>query len=578
MSPQLARVSGGVVAVLQCAAYAAALFATGCLVGPNYERPEVELPAQWRSADDPRLAGEPATPTEWWKSFNDPVLDGLVEDVLAQNLNLEAAALRIVQARLGAIRATEVLFPAVTGPSVGIGQSFPSTTVRPPVDVTAPSVSVSPPQFSVKPPGVTVDRRFPNLRIPLPDVSVTPPEVSLTKPQVSVTPPRVDITPRIDLFSSGFDALWEVDLWGKNRRRVEAANADTAAAEADYDAILVSLAAETAAAYVRIRTLQERLAILADLAAMQKKVLDDAEALAKAGKATEVDPNLVRALLMDTRSRIPPLEGAMRAAENDLCVLLGKPPHDIQARLKGAAAVPVLPKDTSLGLPADLLRRRPDVRRAERAAAAQCARIGEAAGHLYPSFKILGSIGFNTSNPSDWFTRDSFGAAYGGGVSWNILLYPFIIQRVRIEDARFQEAILNYKETVLRAAREVENASTAYVKLLDESALLSESAQAATKAAEVGVAKYADASLPLGTVFEALNWSAIQRDRTAALRGEIVLMRIAVFKALGGGWQTRASREILSETTKEQLRGRSEWNSFFGSSSLETKIPPPADQ
>ena len=282
--------------------------ACGCSVGPDYARPAAPTSGSWIEAQEPGVRTEPVSTERWWDAFQDPALSRLVDAAYQQNLSLRAAGLRVLQAQ--ARRA------------VAIGDLFP--------------------QQQALRGGYTRNERSTNAAF-------------------SQVGPRA-----FDTWQAGFDTAWELDLWGKFRRAIEAADADLLAAVADYDDVLVSLVAEVAATYVQIRVLDERLAVARNNVRVQRESLEIARVRFEAGGTSELDVQQATTLLKDTEATIPQLEIELRQAVDSLCVLLGMPPSELAQLLGGEGHVPQAPATMAVGIPADLLRRRPDVRRAER--------------------------------------------------------------------------------------------------------------------------------------------------------------------------------------------------------------------
>src|SRR2546423_5933415 len=328
------------------------LVTASCMVGPDYVRPEVPTAPSWIEVQPP---GNPATNERWWEIFQDPVLTRLVDLAYKQNLSLRVTGLRVLQAQ--ARRA------------VAIGELFPQEQ----------TLSGS----------YTRSRRSQN--------SV-----------LGATGPRT-----VSAWQAGFDAVWELDLWGKFRRAIEAADADLLAAVATYDDVLVSLVAEVAATYVRIRVLDERLTVARDNVRVEHDSLDIARARFDAGGTSELDVQQATALLRDTEATIPQLGIQTRQAIDSLCVLLGTVPTELAAELGPPRHVPPVPATVAVGIPTDLLRRRPDVRQAEQAAAAQSARIGVSVAELLPSFQLIGSIGLSSGTAAQLFEGRSLQTAAG---------------------------------------------------------------------------------------------------------------------------------------------------------------------
>ncbi len=381
-----------------------ALLVSGCItVGPDFETPESLVADEWLEAADERVKADPAETLAWWKTFDDPILESLIQQAYERNPTLQIAGLRVYESR------------AILG--IAVGALYPQVQQA---GATAGAVELS-------------ENAEPISNLP--------------------GPVRDGVDTTLGNYRLGFDAAWEVDFWGRFRRTVESADAHMAATIASYDDVLVTLTGEVAAAYVLLRTLEERLAVAEANVALQERSLEISEVRSRNQLTTELDPALARALLRDTQSQIPALRAAIRKVKNALSVLLNQPPGALDAELGTGGKIPTSPVEIALGVPADLLRRRPDVRRAELQAAAQSARIGIAKADLFPALSLVGSIGWSSESTGDLLdsaSRFGFGLV---GVRWNILNYGRIINLQRSEDARFQQLIVHYQNTVLRAAR-----------------------------------------------------------------------------------------------------------------------------
>lgn len=525
-------------------AFGLAVILTGCRVGPNFRTPQAPIADNWKTLSDTRIKGEPADTREWWKVFNDPVLNGLIDQASRDNLSLHAAGLRIIQSRLVRAASVWTFFP-VAPLSGEVSHYHFSRNVKP--DVTLKKGSVD---FNRRLGGALSEALKRNVDVHLPDVT---------------------ITPSMDMYRAGVDAIWEMDVWGKDQRRIESATGELSASIADYDNVLVMLTGEIAMSYIEIRTLQQELQITRDNVAILERVAGVVGERRDKNIVTDLDADLAATLLNDTKAEIPSLEAALAQAENGLCVLLGKPPYHIADELGVSGRIPEAPKDIAIGAPADLLRRRPDVRAAEQLAAAQSARIGLAKSFLYPSFSLFGSLGLASSKSELFFRDNSVRGAYGALFGWNILLYPVLQDNVRLQDATFQESVANYKQTVLTAAKEVENAATTFVKAQDRLPLRTESAQASRRAIQRAIDQYKVGVTPFATVVNSAQFLVQNTDRAAQAQGEVALALVATYKALGGGWQIREGKEVIPEETKKQMRKETDWWTFEGPRMLTTK-------
>jgi NodT family efflux transporter outer membrane factor (OMF) lipoprotein len=343
---------------------------------------------------------------------------------------------------------------------------------------------------------------------------------------------------------------------------------------ADYDDFLVSLLAEVANAYVVIRTFENRIQLAEDNVTLQKRSLNITEVRFQNGATTELDVQQAKTLLRNTQSTIPQLETGYRQAKHALSTLLGKPPSELNNVLVGANDIPVALSEVAIGIPAELLRRRPDIRRAELETASQSALIGVAKADLYPSFSLFGSLGLRSSGGTnttqsgkdgadELFQSDSIVFFGGPAFTWNIFNYGRIKNQVRVQDARFQQLIVNYQDTVLRAAREVEDAMIGFLRAQETEVLLSDSVDAAARSVELALLQYRDGVTDYQRVIDTQTSLVNQQDIWTQSRGDIATNLIAMYKALGGGWQIRESNDYVTDETKDTMRKRTDWGKIL---------------
>ncbi len=504
--------------------------ANGFKVGPNYCRPAAPAADQWIDASDSALNTGPTNDAAWWRTFNDPVLDSLVTSAYQQNLNLRVAGLRILEAR------------ARLGVSVG-GQ-FPQQQ-----EVFGSATDKGLSQNAANSYGA--DRYFWDYQL-------------------------------------GFDAAWELDFWGKFRRDVEAAHAEWLASVADYEDVIVSLAAEVARTYTVIRTFEVLIELTNENAKLQEEGLTIAESRFRNGVTTELDVTQARTLLESTRASIPQLQARLQQAQNALSTLLGQATGDIQASLNERKGIPEAPMEVAVSLPAELLRRRPDIRSAELAAIAQCARIGIAEADLYPSFSLFGEIGFQSSSRGgiqsnyadfdDLLNNDSFFYSWGPGFQWPVFQYGRIENNVRIQDSRYQQLLVNYQNTVLRAAQEVEDTLTGFLRAQEAKVFEQNSVQAAQRSVEIALAQYREGAVDYQRVLDTQRALLQEENNLAQTRASIATNLIALYKALGGGWELRQSQPILSENMQAEMQKRTDWGRLLPLSAPEILTPTPVQE
>lgn len=340
-----------------------------------------------------------------------------------------------------------------------------------------------------------------------------------------------------DSWRFNFNLAWELDFWGRLRRAITSADASLDASAAEYDQVLVTLLADVAQNYVVIRTNQEQIALLQENVKLQKGVLQYIETRFKAGfRVTELDLDQAQSNLAQTEAGIPQRQIQVRLAANRLCTLLGIPPTELEAML-GQAKIPTVPARVVVGIPAELLRRRPDVRRAERLAAAQSEQIGIAEADLYPMFTITGTLGWQAAHFSKLFSADAFNGSVGPNFQWNLLNYNRIRNNVRYQTAAFQALITAYQNTVLLANEEVESGLITFLRAQERAQLLQESVNAARKAVKIVVLQYEKGAVDFNRYATIEQNLVVQQDLMAQAQGEIAQGLISVYRALGGGWE-----------------------------------------
>jgi NodT family efflux transporter outer membrane factor (OMF) lipoprotein len=382
---------------------------------------------------------------------------------------------------------------------------------------------------------------------------------------------------------SGFDVAWEVDFWGKFRRAVESGSSSLEASIADYENIIVSLTAEVARTYVLLRTFEKRLVIARQNVGIQQQSLDITEVRFKEEDVTELDVQQARALLKDTQATIPQLQARLRQVQNALAILLGVFPGELNTIVKDAMPIPEIQSEITVGVPAELLRRRPDIRLAEYRLAAQSALIGVAKADLYPHFSLFGNVALVSSDASvtaagypggssfgDIWNSDSVQFFGGPAISWDVFNYGRIKNRVRVQDARFQQLVVIYQNAVLNAAREVENAMSAFIRSREEMQFLSDSVQASKRSVEIAMIQYREGLVDYQRVLDTQRFLSQQQDRHTEIRGVVVLNVIGTYKALGGGWQLRESHDFVPDTIKQQMRERTDWGKILEPASLDS--------
>ena len=374
-------------------------------------------------------------------------------------------------------------------------------------------------------------------------------------PLLNALPPA-DRSLAFNNWFDGFNMSWELDLWGRIRRNIESNNASLDASVEDYDAALVTLLADVATNYVQYRIAQQRIKIARDNVRIQEGTLALAAEKFRVGTTTRLDVEQARTVLEQTRSTIPRFRLRSGQANDTLCTLLGMPPRDLEPELGpgpglGSSPMPSTPAWVATGIPADLLRRRPDVRSAERQVAAQSAQIGVAEAALYPTIAINGFLGWDAADFSKFFETKSFIGAVFPSFSWNILNYGRIKNNVRLQEAKTQELIATYQNTVLSAGREVQTPLRGFLRSREQADDLDRSVKAATAATELGVQQYRTGVIDFNRVFNLETTQVQQQDQLAVAAGNIALNLINVYRGLGGGWELRNQQEERTRDTDQ---------------------------
>jgi len=464
------------------------LILSGCVsVGPNYTKVEPEAPTKWHT----ELAGgltikdfQPETLACWWAALNDPELESLVERAIKGNLDLKNACARIREAR--ALR------------------------------------------------GISRADLFPTL-----DAGG-----SATKSRSSQ---NSGAGKEIKLYSAAFDAGWELDIFGGTRRAIEAAQADLEAAQENLHDVLVSLLAEVALNYVEVRTYQARLAVTETNIKSQEETYELNRSRYQAGIIDDLAVQQSLYNLENTRSQIPSLQTGLEAAKNRLAVLLGKKPGEVHQELAEKKPIPVLPVTVAVGVPAETLRNRPDIRQAERNLAAQTAQIGVAKADLYPKFRLMGTIGLESISTKNFLESASRTWGIGPGISWNIFHGGAIRQNIKVQTARQEQALIQYESTVLNALEEVENVLVAYAKEQRRRESLSKATNAANRAVLLARDQYQAGLVDFNNVLIAQRSLLSFQNELAQSEGAVVSNLVRLYKALGGGWKSLGSGKGMED-------------------------------
>ncbi|MBL0713994.1 MAG: efflux transporter outer membrane subunit [Desulfosarcina sp.] len=453
---------------------------TGCVsVGPDYEKPEYDVPDLWEvRLVDGLEAGEAPLAT-WWETLKDPILDSLMERAVAGNLDLKEAFARIKEAR--AIRgiASSERWPDVNG-SGDVSRQRQSEDFGP-------------------------------------------------------TNPR-DLNQTDWFYSTGGNASWEIDFWGRISRSIAAADADFQASVENYRDGLVLLYAEIAGSYVDLRALQERIKVAEYNIETQQGSLEITQARFKAEISPELDVRQAELNLARTESIIPSLRRQAAQSVHRLGVLIGEYPGELYAELDPQKPIPQPPSEVLVGVPADVMRQRPDIRAAERLLAAQTERIGIATADLYPAFSLLGAFGFVMAGSHDFFDGGRRAWSWGPTFRWNLFDGGQVRNRINAEDARTEQALASYENTVLTALEDVENAIVAYTEEITRRESLRRSVTAAQQSVNLVNVLYKSGLTDFQNVLDMERSLAEQEDLYVQSVGFVTQNLIRIYRSLGGGW------------------------------------------
>jgi NodT family efflux transporter outer membrane factor (OMF) lipoprotein len=472
----------------------------GCTVGPDYQEPHLSVPSSFATPSSGKvstIASEATGPDEshpsidlaqWWKSFDDPVMQSLIERAIEANLNLEIALTRVQEAR--------------TTEAVAIGEALPS------VAVSATSAG-----------GTGHDNTSGRINGPL-DAAVDPQGVRHINQAI------------------GFDATWEVDLFGKLRREIEAAGYDTQAAIAARDDVLITVVADVARTYLQLRGLQMRMAVARQSITTERHTLAFVRTRYEHGLTNESDVALAKRHLAFLESTVAPLSSAIDAAKYSIAALLGQYPETLSEGLETPGMIPPMPEQVPAGTPLDLLRRRPDIRQAERELAGATARIGVATADLFPRLTLTGAAGLQ--GPAK-LTGGIFIGGVGPLLSWDILDFGTLDAIVDVADLRAREFLLSYRQTIIQAVQYVDTANANYAAQRDRVRKLNDAVLASEQAVTLASERYDRGLTDFLNVLDAQREKYALEDQYAAAEQAAALELVALYKALGGGWEQHQS-------------------------------------
>lgn len=500
------------------------LLAGGCAVGPNYKPPQTTVPDAWHEQLVKGLAEGKADLYTWWTVFQDPTLTSLIERAGISNLQLKEAVSRIREARASRGIAAGELFP-----TVGANASYERARVSANGLQSPPDRPTKVQQFTDSAAKGLAGGAISNATgVPSPIVGAA--LGLIPTPKSAVSPDQTNLS------TVGFDSSWEIDVFGGIRRNIESSDASLQATEEQYRDLLVSLFAEVALNYAEVRTLQARLEYARSNVDMQRQTLVLVTDRFKNGLAPQLDVVQAESNLANSEAEIPSLESGLVQTINRLGVLLGQQPSFLHEELGKTAPIPIPPKDVTVGLPADLLRQRPDVRRAEREMAAYTAQIGVATAELFPRFSLSGTFALQGTQVKDLGNIDSRAWSFGPAMRWNIFDGVRNIYRIQAAEAATEQARARYEQTVLTALQDTENAMVAYKQEQLKRDALARAVKASRQAVSLVQRLYQDGLTDFQNVLDTERFLFQQQDRLATSEGQITKNLIALYKSLGGGW------------------------------------------
>lgn len=462
------------------------LLLSGCRIGPEYSEPKINLPDEWHNNAVKGIKDGSANFQVWWTFFNDPMLNELIGQSESNNLNIKEAFERVIESRK---------FLSFTQ-----GKNYPTVDLF--GEYTRDRLSENGLGLPV---GVSADQR--------------------------------------NIHNIGIDSSWEIDVFGKISRSVESAAAYMEADIENYRDVMVSLYSDVAANYIDLRTVQERMNYAEENIESQKRTLKLTQNRYDAELVPELDVRQAELVLAETEASLPKLRKLEILSINRLCVLVGKNPMDLYEKLTGKSSIPQMSSEIEISVPTELLRQRPDIRRAERLLAAQTANIGVATTALYPSFSLSGTFAFGAQQFSDIARRESRFWAFGPAFSWNIFDGNRIRSNINIEESRAKQSLIQYEQTVLKALEETENAMESYNQEQHRVEALNRAVIAAKKSLELVQTLYENGLTDFQNVLDMQRSLTLQQDQLAESKGLVSKNLVSIYKALGGGWQAADVKE-----------------------------------
>ncbi|EHL32016.1 efflux transporter outer membrane subunit [Legionella drancourtii] len=484
------------------------LLLSACMVGPNYKEPPKQVAMHW-AKKNASVKEKSFKDTKWWQEFHDPVLTSIIYQGYHNNLSLQAAGVKVLRARAQLAQAVGGLYPQ----QQLISGSYNYTRIG----------------------GTSFQQILPS---------------------------------SFDTASLGFSANWELDFWGKYRRAIQANDAAFLESLAAYDNALVTLTSDVATTYIKIRTYEEQIRITKANIIVQKMGLRIARARYNAGQASLVDVEQALTELAQTEATLPANVANLQKQKDALAVLLGTIPNGIDSVIQKSQGIPKAPSSVAVGIPKEALARRPDIHQARLEAVGQSASIGATKADLYPALSLSGAFAFSSNNIGQSSITDIFHWANrnivaGPSLSWPILNYGQITNAVRAQDASFQQALLNYMNVVLKAQQEVQDNITAYIEAKKAAHFLTQANTAAIKSLQLALIRYKEGETDFTPVLNAEQQQLSVQTSLVKAQGDIPQALVALYRALGGGWEIRGGDDVVSQQIKTEMAARTNWGTLL---------------
>ena len=506
--------------MLRMLALISCLLLNACLmVGPDYKEPQKNIADHWVNKKNTTVKDAPFRDIFWWEKFHDANLTALINQGYQNNITVQIAGVRVLQARAQLAQSVGELYPQQ---QAMIG--------------------------------------------------------SYTYQRIGGGSLEGLLPPSFDTASLGFTANWEIDFWGKYRRAIQSNDAAFLASIAAYDNALVTLTADIASAYISIRTYESLIKVTKKNIQIQKTSLDIAQSRFKAGETSLLDVQQALTELSETESTLPGLISSLQHQKDILGVLLGVTPDEVDGLLTRGRGIPRAPSTVAVGIPKETLARRPDIHQARLEAMAQSASIGATKANLFPSLTLAGTFEFASSNigkskVSDMFNWSNRVISAGPSLTWPLLNYGQITNAVRLQDAVFQQALLNYLNLVLQAQQEVQDNITRYIEAQKTQRFLVTANKSAIKSTKLALIRYKEGEADYTTVLDVERQELRVQTSLTNATGDISQALVALYRALGGGWQIHDGNDIVPREMKNEMAARTNWGSLLKQQNHE----PPTD-